>query len=116
MDIAEPDSSRSFGRAFTSGVILTGLSSHGESSEYLVVDWKILGYNMVRNLIIGALDHLVFEELLEALEAEGVAAREGDGLLVVVVVGLEANSALKYLLHGVSGLYCCYEICKLSLR
>jgi hypothetical protein len=57
------------------------------------------------NLIVGTLDHLVLVQLLEALEAEGVAAREGNGFLVIVVVGLEADAALKYLIHSSTPLF-----------
>jgi len=41
----------------------------------------------------------MFVNLFEALKAEGVAAGEGEGLLVLVIVGLEADSTFKYRFH-----------------
>lgn len=51
------------------------------------------------NLIEGALDDRMFINLLEALKAEGVTAGKGERLLVLVVVGLEADSTFKYRFH-----------------
>jgi hypothetical protein len=71
----------------------------GQCSEDRVVDWEALGVGVMGHLVKGALDHLVLRDLLEALEAEGVAAREREGLLLVVVVLLEAHPAFKYRVH-----------------
>lgn len=53
----------------------------------------------MRYLVVRTLDHLVLVELASTLEAEGVAAWEGDGLLVVVVVRFETDATLKDLIH-----------------
>jgi len=50
----------------------------------------------VNNLVVGAGQLAMFGHFLTALEAEGMAAGEGEGLLVLVVVSLEADAALEY--------------------
>ena len=47
------------------------------------------------NLIVRTLDHLVLVKLLDAFEAERMAARKGNRLLVIVIVRLETNAAFK---------------------
>ena len=50
-------------------------------------------------LVVGTLDDTVLGEFFDALRAEGMTARQRRGLLVIVVVGLEADAALKYRVH-----------------
>lgn len=83
--------------AITGGILI--LDTHGQRRQHLVVDRQVLRRLVVTDLVVRTLNHLVLVELLGALEAEGVAARQGYGLLVVVIVGLEADAALKYLVH-----------------
>ena len=47
-----------------------GLNAHGQSCEYLVVDWQIFRRNMMGNLVVRTFDHLVLVQLADALEAE----------------------------------------------
>ena len=54
---------------------------------------------MVCDLIERTLYDRVFVNLLEALQAESVAARQGQRLFLAVVVGLEADSTFKYRFH-----------------
>ena len=49
--------------------------------------------------IVGAFYYIVFKDALDALEAEGVAARERERFLFIVVVVLVADAALKNLIH-----------------
>ena len=51
---------------------------------------------MVRNFVVRTLYHLVFVKLLGALVAERMAARQGNRLLVVVVVGFETDTTFEY--------------------
>ena len=53
-------------------------------------------------LVIRALQLVVLVQLLAALVAEGVATGQGERLLLVVVVWLEANTTLKNLIHLLS--------------
>lgn len=53
--------------------LLVGL--HGKASQHLVVHWQVVWRNLVRRLIVRALQHAVLWELTAAFEAEGVAAR-----------------------------------------
>ena len=46
-------------------------------------------------LVVGTLNHAVLGQFTDALRAEGVAARQGRWLLVIVVVWLETDAALK---------------------
>ena len=50
---------------------------------------------MVLNLIVRTFNNLVFVHLSDTVKTEGVTARQGDRLFVVVVVRLEADTALK---------------------
>ena len=50
-------------------------------------------------LIIRTLDHLMFEQLLDAFKAKGVTARQGDWLFVIMIIFLKAYSAFKHLFH-----------------
>ena len=54
---------------------------------------------MVRDLIVGALNHLMLIKLPYALKAERVAARQRYRLLLIMVVRLEADATFKYLIH-----------------
>ena len=49
----------------------------------------------MRNLIVRALDRLVLVKVCRALKTEGVPTREGNGLLIIMVVRLEAHPTLK---------------------
>ena len=72
---------------------------HWQTSQNLVVDGQAIWVDLMRALIVGALDRTVLRQLPYALGAERVAAREGSRLLVVVIVRLEADAALKYRFH-----------------
>ena len=72
---------------------------HGQASQNLVVDRQAIWADLMRALVVGALDHTVLRQLSYALGAERVAAGEGSRLLVVVIVRLEADAALKYRFH-----------------
>lgn len=75
------------------------LDPHWQRSQHLVVHRKVLGRLVVTDLIVGALYHLVLVELFCALEAEGVAARQRNRLLIIMIIRFEAYAALKYLVH-----------------
>ena len=53
----------------------------------------------MRRLVVGTLDRLMLRHPLHALEAETVTAGEREGLLVVVVVRLEADATLENGVH-----------------
>ena len=53
------------------------------------------------NLVVRTLDGLVFVQVRCALEAEGVATWERDGLLIVMVVCFEAHPTFE---NGIDGL------------
>jgi hypothetical protein len=73
---------------------------HGETSKYLIINWQVLGENLMVALIVGTLDYLVLGHLLAALEAEGVTTWQRQGFLILVVVGLEANTTLENRIHS----------------
>ena len=50
-------------------------------------------------LVVGALDDAMLVQLANALVAEGVATGQGEGLLFIVVVGLEADATFKNRLY-----------------
>lgn len=75
------------------------LDAHWEGGEHLVIDWKVFGSLMVRDLTVGAFNHLVLVELPCAIEAKGVTARKRDRLLIVMVIWLETNATFKNLIH-----------------
>ena len=72
-----------------------GRGGHGESSEHLVVDGQVVRADLMRGLIIWTLDHAVLGELAHAFRAEGMAAGQRRGLLIIVIVRLETDAALK---------------------
>jgi len=73
-----------------------GGGGHRQSGQNLVVDGQGVWLALMGALVVGALDHSVLGKLAHALGAERVAAGERSRLLVVVVVRLEADTALKY--------------------
>lgn len=104
MDLAISDRSRWLVlrvRFFALRIVV--LHPHWQRCQHLVVNGQIFGLLVVRDLVVWAFDHLVLVELAGTLEAEGVAARQGDWFLVVVVVWLETNATFKNLIH-LSGL------------
>ena len=82
--------------AVSSGGNSVGGGGHRQSGQNLVVDGQAVWLALMGALVVGALDHSVLGKLAHALGAERVAAGERSRLLVVVVVRLEADTALKY--------------------
>lgn len=68
---------------------------HREPSEDLVVDWQVVRVDVVRALVIRALDRTVLGEFANTFTAERVSTRERSGLLVVVIVRLEADATFE---------------------
>ena len=54
---------------------------------------------MMCNLVVWTLDHLMLEQLFDAVKAEGMATWEGYWLFIIVIVGLVADATFKNLLH-----------------
>jgi hypothetical protein len=50
----------------------------------------------VYGLVVWTRDGVVLGHLATALKTKGVAAGQREGLFVLVVIGLEADAALKY--------------------
>ena len=69
--------------------------SHRQTGQHLVVHRQVVRANLMRGLIVRALDHAVLGELAHAFRAERVAAGQRRGLLIVVIVRLETDAALK---------------------
>lgn len=92
---------RSGGGGVRVGLAIVGLncgcgSDHRKPGKNLVVDWQVLRQELVRRLVVRTLDGLVLGHPLHALQAETVTTGEGEGLLVVMVVRLEADATLEY--------------------
>ena len=75
------------------------MANHGQPAQDLVVDGQAVRAGHVGDLVVGTADRAVLGHLPDALKAEGVAAREGQRLLVLVVVGFETHAAVKYRIH-----------------
>lgn len=75
---------------------------------------QILKDDMVGDLVEGALDHVMLVELLETLQAESVTTREGERLLLCLVVSFKADTAFKYWIHLIR-LYLLYSL-KISIN
>ena len=73
---------------------------HRQPGQDLVVHRQVVRANLVRAFVVGTGNHAVLGEFADALIAEGVAAGQGDGLLLVVVVRLEADAAFEDGVHG----------------
>ena len=74
------------------------LDPHGERGQDRVIDRQVLGENVVGDLVVRAFYHLMLVKLFNTVIAEGVAARQRNRLLVIVVVWLEADSTFKNLI------------------
>ena len=76
--------------------LLHSLSEHRQTCEDLVVDRKVFWCNLVSRFVIWAGNRLVLLHLFAALETETVTAWQRERLLVLVIVGLEADTTFKY--------------------
>ena len=76
----------------TSTIVYLG---DGQSSENGIIDREVINRIMMSNLIKWALDYLVFHYLFEAFKTESMATRQGEWLLLRMVIGFEANTAFK---------------------
>jgi hypothetical protein len=54
---------------------------------------------MMDDLIIRTLNLLMLVKLLAALETERVTARQRKGFFIIVIIGFEADTAFKDLIH-----------------
>jgi hypothetical protein len=92
-----------YSTVFCSGCTLSRVCvhlSHWQSSQDCIIDRKVVGRDMMRDLIKWTFDDGMFVYLTEAFEAESVPAREGQWFLFRVVVLLETHATFKYRIHA----------------
>jgi hypothetical protein len=99
MHFAELDRAHWFVRTGVVVVALRLTHTHGQGGQHLVINRQVFGLRVVGQFVVRTLNSLVFAELLDALEAETVTARERNRLLVVVIVPFEADAAFENGLH-----------------
>jgi hypothetical protein len=76
--------------------LLVLLGEHGQTRQHLVVHWEVVRCHHVHGLVVGTSDRVVLKHLATALQTEGVTAWQRQWFLILVVVGLEADTAFKY--------------------
>ena len=72
-----------------------GCGGHGQPGQHLIIHWQVVRGNLMRALVVRALDHAVLGKFANAFATERVTAGQRCGFLVIVVVGLKANAALE---------------------
>jgi len=78
------------------GNLLHSLSEHWQTCEDLVIDRKVFWRNLMSRFVVRARNRLVLLHLFAALETETVTAWQRERLLVLMIVGLEADTTFKY--------------------
>ena len=72
-----------------------GRRGHGETSEDLIVNGEVVWVDLMTTFVVWALDHTMLGEFSYTLTAKGVSTGERGGLLIIVIVRLEANATFE---------------------
>lgn len=78
------------------GQLRVSARSHRQSREHLIIHGQVIGGQLVRRLVVWALDYVVLRQLPTTLQTERMTTWQRKWLLVVVIVWFKTDATLKY--------------------